>query len=158
MFREMRRKGQSIEKKEIEAILGRNTAGTIAVNGDDGYPYAVPMSYMYDEGQIYLHSAVSGHKVDAIKRDNRVSFSVIDQDKVVPEEFTTLFSSVIAFGRARVIDDRDEKLRTIRILTEKYSPNMKAKMEAEISDTFDRFIMIAIEVEHMTGKKSKRLM
>lgn len=93
------------------------------MSGDDGYPYTVPLSYVYCDGKIYFHSAKSGHKIDAIKNSSKVSFCVIDQDKIVPEEYTTYFRSVIVFGNARFIEDDAEKRKAIEILGKKYAPD-----------------------------------
>ena len=121
MFREMRRKRQQLSEKEAAAVLERGTSGVLAVLGDGGYPYAVPLSYVYQDGKIYFHCAGSGHKLDGIRNCDKVSFCVIDQDEVHPEKYTTYFRSVIAFGKARILEE-DEKRKTILLLTEKYCP------------------------------------
>ena len=90
MFREMRRKLQLLDEKESIALLERGTAGVLALSGDEGYPYAVPISYVYNDSKIFFHSAVSGHKIDAIKNSDKASFCVIAQDHIVPKEYTTL--------------------------------------------------------------------
>lgn len=110
MFREMRRKRQLLPTEESVSILEKMTSGTLALHGDDGYPYAVPVSYVYADGKIYFHTAVKGHKVDAIQTNGKVSFCVVEQDDVKPAEFTTYFRSVIAFGKARILEDGNEKL------------------------------------------------
>lgn len=84
------------------------TSGTLALHGDNGYPYAVPISYVYANGKIYFHSAVTGHKVDAILRDDKVSFCVVERDEIRPAEFTTYFRSVIVFGKARILTDENK--------------------------------------------------
>ena len=99
IFREMRRKKQELSQQEVADILHKGTPGVLALLGDNDYPYAVPISYVYDGGKIYFHSAKSGHKIDAIQKTAKASFCVIDQDLVVPEEYTTYFSSVI--GRVK---------------------------------------------------------
>ena len=109
MFREMRRKNQLLSEEAAVEVLERGTSGVLAVQGDDDYPYAVPLSYVYGAGKLYFHSAVAGHKLDAIKRNTRVSFCVIDQDMIVPEKFTTYFRSVIVFGTIRLLEDKKEK-------------------------------------------------
>lgn len=106
----MRRKKQLLTEEESVAILEKMTSGVLAVLGDDDYPYAVPISYIYHEGKIYFHSALAGHKIDAISRHNKVSFCVIEKDEIVPEKFTTHFRSVIAFGKADFVDDEAEKI------------------------------------------------
>lgn len=103
MFREMRRSKQALTAEEVAEILKRNTSGVLAVSGDGGYPYAVPLSYVYLDSKLYFHCAGTGHKLDSILKDDKVSFCVIDQDQVVGEEYTTYFRSVVAFGRARVL-------------------------------------------------------
>ena len=107
-FRPMRRNRQQLSREECERTLDRCTSGVLALAGDSGYPYAVPLSYVYADGAIIFHSAVEGHKVDAIKRDNRCSFCVIEQDEIKPAEFTTYFRSVIAFGRIHILETADE--------------------------------------------------
>lgn len=102
-------KKQELSRQEIADILHKGTSGVLALLGDNDYPYAVPISYVYDDGKIYFHGAKSGHKIDAIQRTEKASFCVIDKDLVVPEEYTTYFRSVIAFGKIRVIEDDREK-------------------------------------------------
>jgi len=159
MFREMRRFKQQISAEECAAVLDRATSGVLAVHGDDGYPYAVPLSFVYTDGKIYFHCAKTGHKMDAILSDDKVSFCVIDKDEIVPEEFTTYFRSVIAFGRAAVVEDPVEKRRVLHMLAEKYSPSMpQSAAEKEIGGSFAAVRIVGITVEHMTGKAARELM
>jgi len=123
MFREMRRKGQALSAAECTAVLQRGSAGVLALAGDDGYPYAVPISYVYDGERLFFHSAGSGHKLDAIRRSPRASFCVIDRDQVVPEAYTTYFRSVIVFGAIRILEDAQEKRAAIEKLACKYAPD-----------------------------------
>ena len=88
MFREMRRSRQSLSAEQIDIVLARNSSGVLAVHGENGYPYSVPLNYVYSSGKIYFHCARSGHKLDAIRRDPRVCFTVVDEDTIVPEEYT----------------------------------------------------------------------
>ena len=156
MFREMRRKGQQLSTEDCEAILNRGTSGVLAVSGDGDYPYAVPLSYCYDGGKIYFHCAKTGHKLDAIKKNNKASFCVIDADDVVPERFTTYYKSVVVFGRAHIITDSGDKRRAITALSEKYSPGEK-NTQREIEQSWERFCMLELDIEHMTGKAAKEL-
>lgn len=153
MFREMRRKRQMLSDRESIAVLSRMTHGTLALSGDDGYPYAVPVSYVYSDGKILFHSALKGHKIDAIMRNDKVSFCVVERDEVKPAEFTTYFRSVIVFGRARILSDDAQKLSALRLLAGKYSPGDPGT-EAEISRGFDRLHMIEIDIKHLSGKES----
>ena len=156
-FREMRRRRQLLEETESRAILQRQTAGVLAVSGDDGYPYAVPVSYVCQDEWIYLHSALNGHKIDAIRREPKVSFCVIDQDQVIPETFTTHFRSVIVFGRARIIEEEAEKKEILTVLGAKYAPELPQEAKQEIASQIHRTCVIAIRIEHMTGKEAIEL-
>ena len=157
-FREMRRKRQQLSKEESIAILQKATAGTLALLGDNDYPYAVPISYIYANGKIFFHSALSGHKVDAIRKCDKASFCVIAQDDVQPEKFTTFFRSVIAFGRIHIIEDEAEKLATARIFGNRYNPNQEEALQKELESGMSRMLMIRFDIEHLTGKEAIELM
>ncbi len=157
MFRDARRKKQFTSKEATEEILNRGLAGVLGVNGDDGYPYAVPISYVYESGKIYFHSANSGHKLDSIRRDDKVSFCVIDQNQVVPEEATTYYRSAIVFGRARIVEDETVKRRALELLGQKYSGNYPEKIAASISREWKAVTVVEILVEHLAGKEAIEL-
>lgn len=157
MFREMRRKRQQLTQEACTDILNRMSCGTLALLGDEGYPYALPISYVYANGKIYLHSALQGHKVDAILQHDKVSFCVIEQDQVVPERFTTYFRSVILFGRARLLTDDDDKRAALQKLGEKYAPGDAPALQAEIEKELKRTLVIEIAIDHMTGKEAIEL-
>lgn len=158
MFREMRRKKQQLAETECIEILKKNTSGVLAVSGDNGYPYAVPLSYVYDEGAIYFHCAKTGHKLDALKASDKASFCVIDQDLVVPQEYTTYFRSVIIFGRASVVTGDDEIRRAIEKLAEKYYPcDSKDNRDFFIEKEYKALCMVKLQIEHMTGKEAIEL-
>ncbi|MBR2619392.1 MAG: pyridoxamine 5'-phosphate oxidase family protein [Firmicutes bacterium] len=152
MFREMRRKDKMKTYEEAVQILGECTNGVLSVIGDDGYPYGVPVSYIYHDGKIYFHCAGEGHKLDAIKADSRVSFTVVGADEIAPEKFTTMYKSVIAFGRASIIDSDEEKMAALNLIREKYSGNFPKEGAAYIEKFWDKTTVVVIEIEHMTGK------
>ena len=158
MFREMRRFRQALLKEQCEEILRKCTSGTLALSGDGGYPYAVPLSYFYDSNSIYFHCAKEGHKIDAVKNCSKASFCVIEKDGVIPEKFTTAYRSVIAFGQVRIIDDPDEIRRAITMLSDKYSPDMDSERDKEIDEFFNRLCMLELTVEHMTVKQGLEMM
>jgi nitroimidazol reductase NimA-like FMN-containing flavoprotein (pyridoxamine 5'-phosphate oxidase superfamily) len=157
-FREMRRKRQQLSEEESISILKKATAGTLALLGDDDYPYAVPISYVYADGRLYFHSALSGHKVDAIRKCDKASFCVIEQDEVHPEKYTTFFRSVIAFGRIHIIEDEVEKLATARIFGNRYNPNQEEVLQKELESGLSRMLMVRFDIEHLTGKEAIELM
>lgn len=158
MFREMRRKRQQLTETECIEILKRNTSGVLAVSGDSGYPYAVPLSYVYDGRTLYFHCAKSGHKLDAIKDCDKVSFCVVDQDLVVPQKYTTYFRSVIIFGRASIVGQEDEIRSAIEKLAIKYYPDDSIdNRDSFIEKEYEALCMVKIQIEHMTGKEAKEL-
>ena len=157
MFRTMRRKNQELSLEENIDILCRGSSGVLAVSGDNGYPYAVPLSYVYQNSKLYFHCAKTGHKLDAIMRNPKVSFCVIDQDQVVPEKYTTYFRSVIVFGTARIIQDETEKRKAIQLLAERYCPNDEQGRMQEIEREYQQLCMVEISVEHISGKEAIEL-
>lgn len=157
MFREMRRHRQVLSSKECIDILNKRTSGVLAVLGDNDYPYAVPLSYAYDDSKIIFHMAKSGHKLDAIKNHSKVSFCVIDQDQIVEEEYTTYFRSVIVFGKAQILEDDTQKRTAFEIFAKKYSPNDEFGRKAEIDKLFKQTIIVVINIDYMSGKEAIEL-
>ena len=109
-FRAMRRKRQQLSEEESVAILKKATAGTLALLGDNDYPYAVPLSYVYQEGRIYFHSALAGHKVDAIRKCDKASFCVIEQDDVQPEKYLEMPGHLAAPADGAVVRHRHDEV------------------------------------------------
>lgn len=157
MFREMRRKKQLLTKEETIEILKKGTSGVLALLGDDDYPYAVPLSYVYHDGKLYFHGAKAGHKIDSIKNCNKASFCVIEEDNIVEAEYTTYFRSAVAFGKIKIMDDGDEKRKAIEVLAARYMPNDKKGRLEEIEKEYKILCMIELDIEHMTGKEAIEL-
>ncbi|MDU4891683.1 MAG: pyridoxamine 5'-phosphate oxidase family protein [Clostridium sp.] len=157
MFRGMRRKAQLLSEEETIKIFEKGTSGVLAVLGDEDYPYAVPFSYIYCDSKIYFHGAKSGHMLDSILKHEKVSFCVIDEDKVVPEEYTTYFRSAIAFGKVRVIDNENEKRNAIEKLAVRYTPNDEEGRLKKIEREYKILCMFELDIEHMTGKEAMKL-
>ena len=158
MFREMRRFKQQLPRQTALEILERNTSGVLALSGDDAYPYAVPMSYVYADGKIYFHSAKSGHKIDAIRRSGKVSFCVIDQDQIVPEKYTTYFRSVIVFGHMGLVEDVEEMRRIAAMLAMKYASDFKEGIPKEIDSSIRNMAILELTIDHITAKEAVELM
>ncbi len=157
MFREMRRNKQVLSLEESVAILNNGTSGVLAVSGDDDYPYAVPLSYVYQDSKIFFHCAQTGHKLDSIARNDKVSFCVIDRDNVVPQEYTTYFRSVIVFGKARILEDEAEKRAALEKLAARYSPDHEQGRLQEIDKQLKQVCVVELTIEHMTGKEAIEL-
>ncbi len=156
MFRQMRRTKQQLSEQETKAILARGSTGVLAVHGDDGYPYTVPLNYVYKDGKIYFHCAKEGHKFDALMRDDKVSFCVIDKDQVIPDEFATYYKSAVAFGHARLLEG-EEAAKAVYDLGYKYNPD-PGKVRAELAKDLPRVACFEIAIDHLTGKQAKGLL
>lgn len=157
-FRKMRRSRQELTYEQCEEVLNRNTAGILAVLGDGGYPYAVPLSYAYHEGAVYFHCATAGHKLDALQNSAKVSFCVVDKDEIVPEKYTTYFRSVIIFGQATCLSDPSDMHTILSALGRKYAPNeTQESLEKEINGSISRTVVVKLNIDHMTGKEAKEL-
>ena len=157
-FRPMRRIRQQLTPEENEQILQRGSCGVLAVLGDDGWPYTVPMNYVWLNGAIWLHCAFAGHKLDAIRACSKVSFCVVDQDRIVPEEYTSYYRSVVVFGNAVVLPDCDEGRTALAAMADKYHP---AGAPEERTRRIDRQMpalrMLRIDPVHITGKQAIEL-
>ncbi|MDO5831280.1 MAG: pyridoxamine 5'-phosphate oxidase family protein [Methanobrevibacter sp.] len=151
MFRKMRRIGQEIPKEECEEILTNEPRGVLALLGDDDYPYAIPMSHVYVDGKIYFHGAQEGHKNDAVKRHQKVSYCVMDKGVKAEDSWWYTFKSVIAFGRIKTLTDRDEKIEKLTHLGDKFFPTHEETVD-EINRLLDRTEVFEITIEHMSGK------
>lgn len=152
MFRPMRRKNQALSEAETIEILKTCTSGVLAVAGDEDYPYAVPLSYAYEDGKVFFHCAAEGHKIDGIKRNNKVSFCVIKTDDVIQKTFTTHYKSVVVFGKARILNAESEKRHGLECLVKKYSPDFVPEGQVEIERDLKKVCVVEISIEHVTGK------
>lgn len=183
----MRRKTQQLSTSECFKVLQRATSGTLALIDKEGFPYALPLSYAFvssddshpctldsrnqslsspdaqanrqtsDLGSLVFHSALTGHKIEALKHCSKASFCVIDADEVIPEKFTTAYRSVIIFGSAHIIDDKQRRYKALEALGRKYAPTLEEAMHNEIDSAFERTCVIELIIEEITGKVGKEL-
>jgi len=151
MFRKMRRFKQQLPEEECLDILEKAPRGVLAVLGDEGYPYTVPLNFVYHEGRLYFHTAFEGHKIDAIKNYDKASFCVLYEGYQNPGEWWYYFKSVIAFGKVRIMEDRDEINEKLRLLAMKYMP--AEEIEPDMAKNAHRAGMIELSIEHVTGKR-----
>ena len=153
-FRPMRRAARQADGKTAEAFLSRAPYGMLAVTGDGGYPYAVPLNFVYTDGCIYFHCAKEGHKIDAIQKDCRVCFCAVARAEIAPSEYTTHFESVTAFGRAHIVTDETEMHRAAVLLCEKHACGTVAETELEYERFANALCIVKIEIEHLTAKSN----
>lgn len=153
MFREMARKKQCLSKDRIVEILKTEKRGVLSVIGDDGYPYGVPINFWYDEdnGKIYFHSGRAGHKVDAMARNEKVSFCVYDRGHQKEGEWALNISSVVVFGRMSIVEEFENAMNICRKLSLKYTPDT-TYIEDEIQKFGKSTLCYELSPEHITGK------
>lgn len=152
MFRPMRRKKNEIGAEEAKKLLLSARMGILAVNGDDGYPYAIPVNFYYDpkKGTIIFHGARAGHKADALQKCDKVCFTVVGPEIVRAEEWAPFAQSAVVFGRCRPVEDPENTL--IRQLAMKYYPDGETADE-EIGRSGNAVRMYEIAIEHISGKE-----
>ena len=153
MFREMVRKKQALSHEECVRLLKEELRGVLSVLGDDGYPYGLPINHYYNEedGKLYFHSGMTGHKIDAFRREPKASFCVYDQGYHEDGDWALYIRSVIFFGRIEEVHD-PEKLREIaRLLSLKFTSD-EQHIQKEIDRSAAHTLMFALVPEYMSGK------
>ncbi len=156
MFRALRRAKQALLQKECEAILQRGETCVLALAGDGGYPYSVPVNYCYAEGKVYIHCAKEGHKLDAIRRCDKGSLTVVGCAEILPEKHSTHYQSVIAFGRFRILEDEGETRRAIEAFSLRHSPKVSEdERERVIARWMPSVAVIEFTPEYVSGKRSR---
>ena len=151
MIREMRRKDRKLKNDEAIEILNNNTYGVLSTVSENGYPYGVPINYIYINGSIYFHCAIEGHKLDNIKNNDKVSFCVVGQTQIIPDKFSTKYESVIVFGRAIEVSDDEKNMALLETLN-KYSPDYIEQGKEYIQKASKATKVIKINIEHISGK------
>lgn len=159
---EMRRYSQSIPDEECLSMLRDGDYGVLAVHGACDYPYAVPLNYALLENDaplplICMHSALSGHKIDAIKANPKACFTVVEQSLIVPEEITDHYKSVIAFGRVWIEEDPKIRQDALTALGKKYCPGFDELVQADIQKSGKGCSVLLMEIECIEGKEAAKL-
>lgn len=154
MFREMRRKDRELKLSEASEILTKVEYGILSTIGEDGYPYGIPVNYVYYNDIIGFHCATEGHKLENLKYENRVSFTVVGDTCPLPEKFSTNYESVIVFGRAEEASEYEKKEILLEMI-KKYSPDFLDKGRDYVSKSSKHSRVFKINIEHITGKGRK---
>lgn len=154
MFRSVRKKKNEISLEAAKKLLTEARRGILAVNGDEGYPYAIPINYYYDENalKIYFHGSRAGHKVDALKKCDKICFTVYGSETVKAEEWAPYVQSAVIFGRCHLMEDSSEALTRLKQFAMKYYPNEEL-MNEEIASSGKAVQMYEIKIEHISGKE-----
>lgn len=147
----MRRIRQELTKEECIEILANEPRGVLALLGDYDYPYAVPMSHVYVDGRIYFHGAKKGHKHDACKSHEKVSYCVISDGVLNDDGWSYTFKSVIVFGKIRILTDDDDRIDKLTHLGDKFFPTHEHTLN-EIDKFLDKTEVFEISIDHISGK------
>ena len=150
-MRELRRKDKQIDFEDAQELLTVSEYGVLSTVDNNGQPYGVPLNYVYTDGVIYFHCALSGHKIDNIKSNPKVSFSVVAETEVLPEEFSTNFASTIVFGVASEALGEERHIALMGLL-EKYSPDYLQEGREYIKKLDKVTKVIKIDIQHTSGK------
>lgn len=154
MFRELARKKQALSAEECTNILKSEKRGVLSVNGDEGYPYGMPMNHWYNEedGKLYFHCGTIGHRLDALKKNNKASFCVYDTGYCRPGEWARHINSVIVFGTVEIVDDLDRIIDITRKLSYKFTSD-DDYIEREIKHYAKQTVLLVLTPEHICGKR-----
>ena len=153
MFRPMQRKKQALSREDCLRLLRQEKRGILSVLGDDGYPYGMPLNHWYceEDGKLYFHSGMSGHKIDAIRRCEKASYCVYDSGYRNDGDWALNIRSVIVFGRIEIVEDHDRALAVSRALSYKFTGD-EDYIEKEVQFAGHRVLAFALSIEHMSGK------
>ncbi|MBR5269901.1 MAG: pyridoxamine 5'-phosphate oxidase family protein [Anaerotignum sp.] len=154
MFRPIRKKKNEISVDKAKALLHSSRRGVLAVNGDDGYPYAIPINYLYDEEneKIIFHGAKAGHKVDALKKNDKICFTVFGNETVKEEAWAPFLQSVVVFGRCHLVESQEDTIALVKKFAAKHYPDMDMVNE-EVALSGRAVQMFEIQIEHLSGKE-----
>lgn len=154
MFRKIRKKKNEINVEEAKNLLHKCRRGVLSMNGEDGYPYAIPINYFYDEKRekIYFHGAKAGYKVDCLKKSDKICFTVYGDEEVKDLDWAPYLKSVVIFGRCHIVEDQEELFRSLKVYALKYYPDEKM-VDEEIELAKTAVSMFEIEIEHISGKQ-----
>ena len=153
MFRELLRKSNEISKEECISILKTEKRGVLSVCGDNGYPYGMPVNHWYNEedGKIYFHCGKTGHRLDALKKDSKVSFCVYDEGHRKADFWALNIKSVIVFGKVEIIDDADMIADISAKLSRKFTGD-ESYIQREIEQSAHNTLLLCLKPEHICGK------
>ena len=154
-MREMRRKERQITEEEAWAVVDKCEYAFLAMTAEDGTPYGLPVTIVREGRNVYFHSAMEGRKVECLRRQPRVCLTCVGENQVLPERYTTLYASAVAFGTARELTDAREKTEALRLLCRRYAPNHMDGFDAAMDASLGRTAVWCIAVEEITGKSNR---
>ncbi|MCL2574255.1 MAG: pyridoxamine 5'-phosphate oxidase family protein [Defluviitaleaceae bacterium] len=155
MFKEIRRSERTLSDAELLEIMAKAEYGVLSTVGANGYPYGIPINFVYQDNTIYFHCATDGQKLENIWHSNKVSFTVVADVELLPRSFSTKYRSVIAFGLASEVTDTDKKMDILVSIIEKFSKNFAMEGMKYIEASSHKTKVYQVEVEHIAAKGRK---
>jgi nitroimidazol reductase NimA-like FMN-containing flavoprotein (pyridoxamine 5'-phosphate oxidase superfamily) len=156
---QIRRADRAMSEQRTLETLARGYCGRLATVSEDGFPYCIPLLYLWIDGEVHLHTtSTGGHLRGNIKRDQRVCFEVDEQEGVFDYgrfecDSGLAYRSVCLFGRIRIVDDRQARQRFCEALMEKYG-KPETNRPKGFFPRLDIITVYAIAVERLTGKET----
>jgi len=147
----MRRTDRKINESEAFAILEKGEYGTLSGVTETGAPYGIPLSYCVVDGNVYIHSALEGKKVDMLGVSPRVSFCVVVNTEVLPDKFGSKYESCIVQGSAAEVSG-EEKQSALEGLLLKYSRNFFSEGKQYIENLRYETLVFRISIDSISGK------
>lgn len=154
-LRAMRHSECQLSPDDAEKYLREESWGVLSVHGDSGFPYGVPMNYIWDQGTILLHAtAENSHRLDALKRDSKVCFTVVPEHRLDRDRWTTEYASVIVFGTAEILREPEDKLAAMCAFMQTLSPHRLDEAFLACPPAAAKMVMIRIHPVMITGKRN----
>jgi len=150
-MKSLRREDRAVTEETAMTILKEADYGVLSTVDEKGQPYGVPLNFCVIEQWIYFHCAVEGHKIDNIRNNASVSFCVVDNSLIVPEKFSTKYSSVIVFGNVEEVFAAEKQIG-LEGLLRKYSPDFFDSGLKYIEGLEKKTKVFRIHIERFTGK------
>ncbi|MDD4801463.1 MAG: pyridoxamine 5'-phosphate oxidase family protein [Syntrophomonas sp.] len=149
----MRKFERQMDNEEALSRLQKGLYGVLSTVDNNGQPYGVPLNYVIRENALYFHSAVEGHKLDNIKYNNKVAFTVVGSAEILARQFSTAYDCVVLFGIISLVKDEQEKRQVLMDLVNKYSPEFAEEGTKYVANSIDRCVVLKIAIQSLTGKQ-----
>ncbi|MGH4138443.1 pyridoxamine 5'-phosphate oxidase family protein [Clostridium sp.] len=147
----MRRIERKMNDIEVMDLLKTGEYGILSTCGENNQPYGIPLCYVIIDKNIYFHCAGVGTKLDNISVNDKVSFTVVGKAKVLQDQFSMSYESVIAFGRATMLVE-EEKYEPLMEFIRKYSPEFIEEGQLYIDKAKEKTTLVKIEIYSLSGK------
>lgn len=151
---QVRRQDRLMEEEQATFLLKDSEYGVLSMQAKEGGAYGIPVNYVWDgDRAIYIHCAPEGRKLRCIAGCNQVSFCIVGKTRVVSNQFTTEYESLILSCKAYIGLNEEERMHALHLLLDKYSPEDKAVGKKYAEKSFHRTEIIRLDIESGSGKR-----